>query len=304
MLAGFTLGLIATFFWSLTNLIDKYLVQRFTSDLGIGPLLLLSAFFPGLLMPVALLLTDQSINIPLLDIGILLLSGILTVSWIYFYLGALYEEDVSIVMSLFQLTPIFALGTGYLLLSETPTQTQLLFGGMIVLGSVILSVERSTGKFKLKLLAYISLASALIALMNTAFKFSALDADFWVSIFWHGAGAFLTGLCIFCIHKTYRRNFKLYIKENWGIGLGLNALNETFTVIGDVFFAFAILLAPLALIQTTEAYQPVFVFIFGSVLTILFPKWFSEDISRSALIQKIIGITTIVIGSIMLITKN
>lgn len=300
MTIGFLFAAIATMFWSATNIIDKYLVSRFSKDGEVGGLLLLSGFFPAVLLPIAYLLGDGIFLPTTPQIGILMASGVLAVCWMYFYFKALFDEDVSIVMPLFQLTPIFALLFAFVALRELPAPVQIAYGAIIVAGSLILSVERSTGTFKTRLIVYTLTGSALIALTNTLFKYVALDADFWVSIFWQGLGT-VCASSLLLIYAPFRNAFLHFMSVNWGIGLALNALNETFTIVGNVLFAYAILLAPLALVQTTEAYQPIFVFTASVILAVLFPKHIREDISKGVLVHKTLGITVVVLGSYLLL---
>lgn len=300
-MTGFLLAGIAAFLWSIVNIIDKALVEKYCQDEGVGSLIVLSALFPSILLPISLLMAEDSIWLPTQDIAILIFSGFLTVAWISLYLKALYDDDVSIVMPLKQLTPVFALIFGFIFLGEWPATVKLVAGGVIVIGSLILSIEQTDGTIKKKLLLSMAGASAIIALMNTLFKFVTVAETFWVSMFWHSVGIVIVGLSIYVFHTKYRNQFHAFIKSNWGVGLSLNATNESLTVVGDVLFAFAILLAPLALVQSMEAYQPVFVFIIGMIMVKIAPKLLNEDTSRNVIIQKIIGILLVVVGTIWLI---
>lgn len=299
-MSGFLFALLATWFWSLVNIIDKYLVEKYCKESGVGALIVLSSLFTVFLVPLAYFFANSTIWISEASILILIFSGTLTVGWISLYLFALQEEEVSVVMPLFQITPLFALIFGFLFLNEILTGWQLIAGAVILMGSAVLSIERTTGKIKWKLVLYLTASSAIIALMNTTFKFVAIDESFWVSIFWHSVGSSSTGLLLYLTYKRYRDQFNEFIKVNAGVGLSLNGLNETMTLIGDVLFAFAILLAPLAIIQSVEAFQPFFVFIIGILLTLFLPKIFTEDISAEALIQKTAGVILVVIGSLWL----
>ena len=301
-MTGFILAGIASFLWAIVNIIDKSLVEKYCQDEGVGPLIVLSALFPTILLPVSLFMAEESIWIPSTDIMILIFSGFLTISWISLYLKALYDDDVSIVMPLMQLTPVFALLLGFLFLGEWPPLMKLIAGGVIVIGSLVLSIEQTTGKIKGKLLLSMAGASAIIALTNTLFKFVTVEETFWVSMFWHSVGIVIIGVGIYSFHNNYRRQFHTFIKKNWGVGLSLNAVNESLTVAGDVLFTYAILLAPLALVQSMEAYQPVFVFFIGLILTKISPDILKEDTGRNAIIQKVLGITLVVIGTVWMLT--
>ena len=299
-MSGLLLGILATLLWSFVSIIDKGLVERFCKDQGVGALVILSSLFPVVLLPISYGMATGPLWLPVLDIGILLFSGFLTVAWLALYLNALYDEDVSLVIPFFQLTPVFALAFGFLFLGEWPETVKLLAGAVIVLGAFVLSVEQTTGRIKKKLLFAMGGASAIIALMNALFKFVTIEETFWVSMCWHSLGIFLTGFCLYLLHTGYRRRFHNFIRTNWGVGLSVNVINETLTIVGDVIFAFAILLAPLVLVQSMEAYQAVFVFIIGIILSRIAPRLLNEDFNRTVVIQKITGISLVLIGTIWL----
>lgn len=298
---GYVIASIAVFFWSIVNIIDKTLVERFSKDGGVGALLMLSALFPAVLIPISYLLSGSTLFIPYTDIAILFFTGVLNVAWIYLYLDSLQDDDVSRVVPLMQLTPVFALFFGLIFLNEWPTTSQLLAGAVIVVGSLIISVERTTGRIKLKLILSLAGVSAIFALIQALFKLTTTDSDFWVSMFWRSVGIMFVGISLFIFHKKYRCQFVNFIKANWGLGAVINSLNETLTVVGDVLFAFAVLITPLALVQTMEAYQPVFIFLIGLILSHFAPNILNEDVSFLSLAQKLLGITIIVSGSIWLI---
>jgi len=299
-MSGYLIAILATFLWSIVSLIDKILVERFCKDKGVGALVVLSTLFPAVLLPISYVVASGQIQLPLFDILILVFSGVLTVGWLTLYLHALYEEDVSIVMPLMQLTPVIALVLAFLFLGEWPTTTKLIAGAIIVIGSFVLSIEQTTGSIKKKLLMYVIGASTFIAFTNTLFKFVTTEESFWTSMFWHSLGIFLTGLFIYIFHREYRRNFKEFIKDNLGVGITINTVNESLTITGDVLFAFATLLAPLALIQSMEAYQSIFVFILGIIIAKIAPELLNEDLSRKVVIQKIFGILLVFGGTIWL----
>lgn len=299
-MSGYIIAGLAVFLWSIVNIIDKVLVDRFSKNGSVGALLVLSALFPVVLIPISFFLTGSSLLLPPQDVLILLLTGILTVAWIYLYLDSLQDAEVSKVVPLMQLTPVFALLFGYIFLNEWPSQQQLLAGAIIVIGALIISIERTTGKIKGKLIMSLAGVSAIFALIHALFKLMTTDSDFWTSIFWRSTGIFLVGVTLLLFHDAYRKQFFAFMRSNGSLGVTLNSVNETLTLVGDVLFAFAVLLAPLALIQTVEAYQPAFIFILGVLLSKYAPTLLTEDYSYVAIAQKILGIVIILIGSIWL----
>jgi uncharacterized membrane protein len=306
MLIGFFYGIAAAFFWSLTNIIDKHLTSRHASDGNVWGIVVLSCFFPAILLPIATNYTDISIpHTNWTEAGLLMFSGSLMVAWIYFYLKALTEDDTSIVMTLLVLAPFFSLLFGNLILNELPSSIQMIGGVLIIIGALVVSYEYKQGKFKAKLLMHALLASVVMGLMHSLFKFSTLEGDFWLSMFWRSLGMVIVGIVLCFTVPIIRDTFYHFMNNYLKSGLSLNATNESLTLIGDVLFGFAMLFAPIALIQTTEAYQPIFVIVASFVLAQFFGiESVREDNSREMIIKKIIGTLFVLCGSVVLIFNS
>ena len=102
--------------------------------------------------------------------------------------------------------------------------------------------------------------------------------------------------------RSYRENFIIALKENSKAILSLNVLNEALYMVGNVVFAFAYLLAPIALILLTQSFQSIFVLIIGIILTLFFPNFTTEKIQAKYILQKIIAILITGIGTYLLLT--
>jgi uncharacterized membrane protein len=302
MLTGLTLGMAAAFVWSLTNLIDKHLTNRHAEDGNVSGILILSAFFPAVLLPISLYFTP--ISAPPREVIFLMTAGGLMVGWLYFYLKALVEDDTSVVVTLLILAPFFSLIFSNIILGETLTKQQLLGGGIMILGALIITYTPKLGTFKFKLLMYAVAACTIMGLMHTLFKFSTFEEVFWRSVFWRSLGMVVVGLFLYLVFSDIRKRFNAFIRNYARSGISLNASNESLTLLGDTIFGFAMLLAPLAIVQTTEAYQPVFIIIITAILAKLGFTAVTEDNSKQALIQKIIGILTVFVGSLILVLNS
>jgi len=82
--------------------------------------------------------------------------------------------------------------------------------------------------------------------------------------------------------------------------LGLVALNETLSLAAKTATNLASLLAPLALISTVHGLQPLFVFVYGVLLTLYLPRYGSERLNAGIIFQKVAAITLMVIGTSLL----
>ncbi len=298
----FFIALIAPILWSIVNHIDKYLLSRYLKVDGIGALMIFSSLAGILILPVSYFIYPTIFVISLLNIGILILAGILSALAIFFYFRALFEGEASYTVPLFQIIPIFGIFLGYIFLGEILTKLQLISIVFIVLGAMILSFEKTKSglNFRKKIVVSMLISSFLFALYETLFKVVAIEENFWLSLFWQNVGLLFFGLILFIFVKSYREQFLSLLKNNGLRILSLNIYSETSSIVGNILFAYATLLAPIALVMTVNVYQPVFVFIIGTVLSLFLPSLSQENTSRQALIQKFIGIGIILIGSYLI----
>ena len=107
----------------------------------------------------------------------------------------------------------------------------------------------------------------------------------------------------YCDPTSCHNTENFVLKQNKLKVIGINGINEIFNIIAKIAFNYATILTPVTMIWIINGIQPVFVFIFGIILTLLFPKISKEDVSKKTLIQRIIAITVITIG-VYLINKS
>lgn len=302
MSIGILLGIAAAFFWSLTNLVDKYLVETYAQEKGVAGILVLSCLFPIVILIITPFFATDIFLLPIKGILFLVLSGILSVVWIYFYLQALRSDDASIVMTLLVLAPLFSLLLGYLVLDEVLTTITIAGGALVISGSILVSFMTGTMSINKSLVFYAVCASITMGCMHVLFKYVALNESFWQSLFWKAAGMLGTGIFLLVAFPQIRRDFKQFIQAHFIKAISLNSTNEILTIIGDSIFAFALLFAPVAIVQTTEGFQPIFIIITILTLTKLgftrLTTGTGEVVDLSSV--RIVGIAIVLLGSIIL----
>jgi len=177
---------------------------------------------------------------------------------------------------------------------------------LVILGSTIISFEIDIdNRFKLRRKVILPMIAAAFfwAAGDTVLKMVALQENVVRSLFWENLTLFLAGIVIFIFVRSYRENFLLALKNNSKIILSFNLLNEGLYVLGNIIFAFAYIMAPVALVLLTDSFQPVFALIIGVFLTIFFPKISVEKIGAKHLWPKIIAICITGIGTYLLFIK-
>lgn len=293
------MSLIAPFLWSLLNHADKYLISKYSKEVGIGGLVVYSSLFAIFIAPIAFFLSDTSVfDLFGSEKFFLAIAGAMYSIAILFYLYALEKEDASYVVPFWLLAPVFGFLLGIIFLGETIEPIKVLGAIVVLLGAVILSIEFEQKK-KIKSIAVVlMLASALtIALSDIIYKKFAEHVDFWPSVFWNQIGMVTFGIICLIFVANYRRSFISSVKEGGKEIATLNIAGETIQSIAIIANNYALILAPVALVLlATYTFQPLFVFIEGILLTLFFPKISSENISKKHLIQKGVSILIMAIG--------
>jgi drug/metabolite transporter (DMT)-like permease len=298
----FLIALVGPVLYAATNHIDKYLLEKYFKGGKAGVMVLFSALFSVFALPFIYIIEPKVFSLGLLTTTALSLNGMISIVCLILYFKALQDEEASAVVPFFQTIPIFGFILGYFILGETLNLKQVLACLLIIAGTIIISFDLTDSKIKIKkkVAVLMLINSFLFAVSGVIFKLIATEEGFWESAFWEFSGKVILGIVLFLIIKSYRKEFLEVLKINSFPVISLNTFNEIIYIIGDGFSIYATLLAPIALVMTVNGFQPVFVFIFGIILTLFFPKIFQESLSRKILIQKISAIGIITIGTIIL----
>lgn len=286
------------------TLFDKYLLTRYfddAEDSGPGALVIFSAYFSIVIITGLLVVGWTQLLFQPTALMIAVLAGVLNGVWIYLYLQAISDTDVSQAAPLLQTIPAFGLLLGFFWLGETLNVGQLLAMSILIFGALVLLYERTnTRRFDSRTLLLMLGAAFLVALSQAMYKVASFDSNFITATTSLWIGFLLFGVGLHVGVQKYRKEFTYLFKDRIKSVLGLNSVNEVFDSLGELFMFAAVLLGPIALVQTLNVYEPAFIFICSLILTILFPAYFKEDVSRSMLIQKTVGITIVLCGSLLL----
>jgi drug/metabolite transporter (DMT)-like permease len=295
----FFIAVLGSLLYSTTNHIDKYLISRYLKSGEVGSLIIFSAIFSIFALPIVYFIKPVAFFVTILQGSVLSITGMLTVTAILLYLYALSEDEATNVVPFYQTVPIFGFILGYLFLGETISYIQAIASFVIIVGAVVLSLDLGASKVRIKgkVVLYMLSSSMLYAISTVLFKLVAVDEGFWQSAFWALLGKVILGIFFLLFIPLYRNQFLAVVRENKFSVLSLNSFNETLGILADGFVGFATLLAPIALVLVAGAFQPMFTFIIGVILTIFFPKISKESLSKKHLAQKIVAITLIMIGT-------
>ena len=303
----FFIAILAPIFWSINTHFDKFILSKYSKGRGVGSVFLFSTFFSIFFSAIVLALKHNEIFFYSNSQNFLffLVPGLFGGLGFYFYLQSLRTEESSVVVALYQLSPVFAYFLGYLFLGEILTLTQILAALVVLIGASILSfdLEEIEGKISIKweMVGFIVLSALFFAFNDVLFKkFTIYQGSFVTSLFWQHLGIFIVGASFFFFSKNFREDFFSLIKNNRAKIFVLNGLSEFFYILGGLLSNLATLFAPVVLVLVVNTYQTVFTFIIGLSLTLLLPHIVTEKISKRHLIQRILAIVIILLGSYFL----
>ena len=301
-MSWFFIALWAPFLLACANHTDKLLLSRYLKEKSIGSIVILSSLFSGVAIPIILFFQRKAYDVNLIQGSALVATGMLSVFAAVCYLQALDLDEASFVTPLYQTVPIFAYFLSYLILGETITLIQGLGSCVIIAGALALSFEfgRRGTMFKRNVVALMLGASFLSAVNGVIFKLVAMQAGFWVSLFWGFVGQVVTGLTLLSSVPSYRRDFLDLFKRQQFSAVGLIALSRTLFSVSEAVTLYATLLAPVALVFLVNSFQAGFVFALGIVLTLFFPRIAKESLGRTKMLQKGTGIGLMLVGGYLI----
>src|SRR6266568_2594057 len=269
--------------WAVSIHLDKYLVSRYFQQTSVAVLLVFTALFGLLLLPPIFVYQPAVIELSLTGMALLAFAGLLYMTAIFFYLQALQSEEASVVAPFFQAAPLFGYVLGYFVLGERLSEMQMLGGVAIVAGCVLLSLGRGGNRrFKTRLVVLMLACAFSLSLASLIFKVFPIREDFWPAV-----GQAVFGGVLLAIAE-YRRQFFALLRADPLPVTAISGTNELINMAGILGARYALLFAPLSLVQAIGSTTTLFVFIIGAALSALDPALSREDLSAGNLAQKVL----------------
>ena len=285
--------------WAVSTHFDKYLVERYFKESSVASLLVFTALIGLVMMPFIWAYYPSVMAMPIHAVLLIALSGVLYMAAMYFYLGALQGEEASVVAPFYQASPLFGYGLAYVILGESLTPLQMGGGLLIVGGAALVSIRPGAkkGQFKARLVIRMLSCAFALAVATVIFKAFALEDQFWPTTFWTYVGEAVFGVALLLIPTIRRQFFALFKSNPWAL-LGINGSNELINLGGGLGSRYALMLAPLSLVQAVNSTTTLFVFLIGIGITLLAPSLGREDLSPRNLLQKSVSAILVVVGLI------
>ncbi|MCL2414434.1 MAG: DMT family transporter [Bacteroidales bacterium] len=240
---------------------------------------------------------------PMAVVPLVLAIAAIEVFGLFPYFKALRKMDTSTVMAIFQFGKIMIPILAFILIGEQLRPIQYLGFIIIVLTSVILSLEKSDIKTKINVGFWLATSSAILFAFGNVTEKAALEHIAWYGlIFWYlvASVVFSSGFLIGRKSRTdiiksagiFRRNIRYF------------ALNQVIFTGGLLAGIYALATIPVTVFGAINATRPMFILLFGWVLTQLgFASKVREETDMRTVMRKLLGYVIIIIGVILIIAN-
>lgn len=300
----FLLALLPPLIWASNYHIDKIAITKFGRGVPNVQLAIITGLGGSLVIAFLLLLDPTRITTSwdFYDILPALVGGVFYLIGSYMYYLGLSKEEVTRVAPLYAFSPIFGILLGTTLLGEDITILNIVGILIVVAGGILVDsrVVKHIFRVNWTVLIVIMLSSLGFALSSVGFKQASNYLEFGDNLMWFFTGSVATSI-VLALMPIYRKDFLSLFKTKDKRKLTvIMLLSNILGNAGRSVHNYAVLLVPIAFVQTVEAFESAFVLAIAIVLWKFFSGLEPEDLSRSVLTQKLASIVIIIAGSLLL----
>lgn len=300
----FILAIIGYAILAIVAMMDKYLLSQaklkpalytFYSTIFVLPVLLLIPF-------------GVSFFSSSLDWIIALVSGFAFAAALWAMFISFEKSEVSHIGPLIgAATPLFVLLFGRLFLDEKLTGLQIAAIVILIIGSLIISFEKSkkNNGWHIGILWGI-LSGLFFALSHVSAKYLYDGYDFMSGFVWTRAAIGLAGVFILfhrdVFYKIFHKSFFEKIKAKFSPqnNLLLVGIDKVLGVVGVVIIQYAIAIGSVSLVNALNGLQYAILVIIVLLFTKLWPKKFKEEYNKGEIAQEILAVIIILFGLALL----
>lgn len=303
------LVLFATFLDAIRIFIDNFVSDTFFK----GRLAASQKYFaaPADLIAAVILLAITGFSFGQTELPIFLLiifsGAIYTIGGIPYYRALEIEESTNIGIFV-QLAPVLYLVLGWLFLGESFSLYQLIAIPVILLAPLIIvfSTRKRSRKIKIRAIFYAFLYILFAVIGNLIFvKVNSLESNQLnfiseIAFFYIGMG--ISNFIIVLLRPKWRKRFVAVTKQHKLKLLAPLSLNFVISVIKNMAYRAGLIIAPTVAVASaaSDSAEPIVIFFLGILLTLIWPKFGRENLSRKTVIVHLIATILVVVGIILL----
>lgn len=277
-------ALLAPAVYTIVMFIDKHVVSNAVKD---SRGIVINAALVGLIVGTLFWFIFGRPVLSVTDAGLILLSGFLVEISSALYFRVMAVEDASMVIILFQTTPVFVLILSLLFLNESASFVQIIGFLLILAAAIGLSVEKGKKQFKLTKSFWLMIViNILYAISAILVKFAIGATSFQAVLSYESWGMALGGVFLFALVPDIRNPFLESFKILPTKVLSIMFCNEVLFVLAKAINFYAYVGGPAFLVSVLGGTQVFYGILLGWLLTIFLPKLYRENIQKQALLEK------------------
>jgi drug/metabolite transporter (DMT)-like permease len=168
---------------------------------------------------------------------------------------------------------------------------------LIIGGSVLVSLRKKE-KFELSKSFFLVIVSTfLYASSNIILKYCLTYMSFWSTFFWQMTGLFIvTLIAVAFSFNTVKQTIKQFPRAG-----GFAVVSELLSSGAHLIYILALSLGFITLVSGVMASLPAVTLVFAAITSLFLPKVISEDLKKTTLLQKVIAIALVIVGTYLLL---
>jgi len=292
----YVFALLAPAFWALNNVFIKFLItNKFKSYFPmIFTLISCDAVFAAAILVFGTVKYSFPYSLLAITVGMMPLAAF------WFYSKALITEEVSRIVTLFQLIPVFVVFLSVIFLNEILGIQKYLGISLIVIASILISYKKASKKPFSVALKFMIPFGIIIAAYTIADKTLLGYLDYWTVFFWNILGAFIGVFLMLTLSKP-RIEITKKILVVGKKTVFTTFIGEGLYVIGTICSLIALSLVDASLASSLFGLQPFYVFFYTIVLSLFLPNILKEKINRESLLLKASAIALMFLGTWLIV---
>ncbi len=282
-------SILAAMCWSIVNVADKFIITKLIRK-PVVPVIILGSL--GLISSLVIYFVNGFSQLSPFNTLLALIAGALYIWAVFLYYDAIKLDEISRIIPLFYITPLFVLIFAGIFLGEIFNFTKYIGIFLLVTGAILISIR----KFQINLgkAFWLMMLVSLILAVNSVIQKHLLNStDFWTVFSYIRIGSFFAVVPVFFFN---RKDLSSTMRKKGGKTVVLLSLNELLGLAGVLLFTIATALGPVTLANALSSVQPFFVLLIAVALSLFFPKILKEEIGKSIIALKLLAIALMFVG--------
>lgn len=287
-------SILAAFTWAVVNIIDKYVLTKWVKE-SLIPVIVVGIF--GFISSLAVYLLRGFSSLSGINILLALIAGIFYTLMVIFYFKALELEEVSRIVPLFYLSPLFILFLAWIFLNETFTPIKYFGVFLLAMGAILIS-SKDLFKIKFGKAFWLMMLSTFSVAINAVLtKYILKFTDFWTIFAYERIGALFPVIPIIYFYFSEFINTTKRYGKRVAVTISVSGILDLLAVI---FITIATSLGSVTLVDALSSIQSFFVLFLASIFSIFYPQILKEEVSKRTLFLKSTAIVFMFIGVILI----